>query len=260
MLSMPTATATPAATFLVSQIEVRDTKEKGRGVFATGEIEGGSPIGDYLGIVFPTDEGEKNHENDAVYDMWYSDEADVCPEPDSIGIHLVNCSCEPNCAMTAIGRHTIIFALRKIFPGEELTYDYFMGEQEEDCDPGTDNCHCGSDFCRGTMYSNPKAYDEWDEYLDELIGDTPEKPPVPYGQQLPPLEEYPKSIDDHQIYPIFGYQAVPPHIGDASLLQSATEIRTLIRETGKQILIPDLGVVIEGVLFHGHIALRHANQ
>jgi hypothetical protein len=243
--------------FLLPQIKVRKTSKKGKGVFATDIIESGKVVGDYLGTVTPTDEGTDKYEDDAVYDMWYSDEVDICPDPDSDGMHLVNTSCEPNCAMTALGRHTILFALRKIFPGEELTYDYFLGEQDEDCEPGSDNCHCGSDFCRGTMYSNPKAYEEWEEHLEEIMEGLPEGPPVPFGEELPPLDSYPDSIEDNDIYPIFGYAKTKPHKCESDILGSKQKMRQLIRETGQQLAIEELGVIVEGIMHGDHISLKH---
>jgi len=242
--------------FLNPNIEVRETEEYGKGIFATAEIEPGAIIGDYLGIVTKPDEGPE-HEDGSVYDMWYSDEADICPSHEEDGVHLLNTSCEPNCAMTAIDRHTLLFALRRIYPGEELTYDYFMGDQEEDCDAGTDNCKCGSEFCRGTIYSNPKAYDEWDEYLEALIGDSPEEPPVPYGEMLPSLDEYPESIDDNPIYSLWGTHVCEPLECDTEIFGDLAAIRNAIRESGRQLKFTDLNVIVEGVMYGGHIALKH---
>lgn len=64
----------------------------------------------------------------------------------------VNHSCEPNCTMEQWVVHgkprMALFAKRDIMTGEELTYDYNF-------DPfSTKNiqtCHCGSDFCRGSI-------------------------------------------------------------------------------------------------------------
>jgi hypothetical protein len=245
--------------FLTEKVAVRQTDTKGKGVFATTDIPAGTIIGDYLGIITESDKGLK-HDKGAVYDMWYSDKADVCPSPQDEGVHLINTSCEPNCAMTAIGRHTILFALRKIFPGEELTYDYFLGAQESDCDSGTDNCHCGSDFCRGTIYSNPKAYREWEEYLEAIIGDLPEEPPVAYGKPLPPLEKYPETIDDHFIHPMWGSPMQQPMACEPEILGDASKLRAIIRESGRQLWFPKLGVVVEGIMYRGRIALRHSAE
>lgn len=242
--------------FLTDRVEVRRTEKRGRGVFAKAEIEPGSLIGDYLGIVTKPDEGSP-YVHDAVYDMWYSEKADIHPDPAEEGIHLLNASCEPNCAMASIGRHTVIFALRQIFPNEELAYDYFLGDQDEDCDSGTDNCHCGSEFCRGTMYSNPAAYKKWDDYLVEILKNEPEEPPVPYGEKLPTLDHYPENIEDDPIYPLFGTHVHPPLPCDASLFCDLTAIREKMRSTGKKLSFPTLNVVIEGIMYGGHMAIKH---
>lgn len=245
--------------FISPHVQVKTTAQKGKGVFATAEIPAGAVIGDYLGTIVPADSNEEE-ENGAVYDMWYSDKADICPDPDTSGVHLLNTSCEPNCAMAAIDRHTIIFALRKIFPGEELTYDYFLGEQDEDCKPGTDNCHCGSPLCRGTMYSNPMAYDAWDKYLETIMQDLPEEPPVAYGKPLPPLKEYPETIEDNLIYPLYGNRNAKPHICTIDSLSSMENLRDTLRSTGKQLIFPELGIIVEGIMYGGHILLKHSAQ
>jgi len=41
-----------------------------------------------------------------------------------------------------------ITAVRKINVGEELTYDYWLYDGDDDAP-----CHCGSRKCRGSMYS-----------------------------------------------------------------------------------------------------------
>jgi len=244
--------------FFTDRIAVRTIEKKGRGVFAKAEIEPGTLIGDYLGIVTKPDTGSP-YEHDAVYDMWYSDKADIHPDPKEEGIHLLNASCEPNCAMASLGRHTVLFALRRIFPEEELTYDYFLGDQDDTCEPGTDNCHCGSDLCRGTMYSNPAAYAEWDAYLAEILKDKPEEPPVQYGERLPSLDHYPEKIEDDPIYPLFGTHAHPPLLCDASLFSDLT-IREKIRSSGRQLSFATLNVVVEGIMYGGHLAVKHARK
>lgn len=245
--------------FISPNLIVKRTKRKGHGVFATAEIEPGTVIGDYLGIVTLSDQGPK-HDHGSVYDIWYSDEADICPNPKNEGVHLINASCEPNCAMAAIERHTIIFALRRIFPKEELTYDYFMGEQDFDCDPGSDNCSCGSDFCRGTMYSNPKAYDAWDAYLEKSMGDLPHKPPVPYGKKLPPLDHYPATIKDHPIYPLWGTHVRTPMECTVKDFSSLAAIRKLIRTSGKKLCFRELNFLVEGIAFGEHLIGRHVTK
>ena len=82
--------------------------------------------------------------------------ANLCVDATRSGnlAHLLNHACSPNCASRTITvthtdgvtvDHVIIFALRDIQPGEELTYDYrFCGEEIL-------HCSCGSAECRGMV-------------------------------------------------------------------------------------------------------------
>ena len=62
----------------------------------------------------------------------------------------VNHSCDPNCEIEETKGRVYIDALRKIAAGEELTYDYSLYDGDDE-DPAI--CTCGSQNCRGTMYS-----------------------------------------------------------------------------------------------------------
>ncbi len=60
----------------------------------------------------------------------------------------VNHSCNPNCEADEIDGRVFISALRNIKAGEELTYDYWLYDGDDDAP-----CYCGSRKCRGSMYS-----------------------------------------------------------------------------------------------------------
>ncbi|RXN37479.1 histone-lysine N-methyltransferase 2B-like protein [Labeo rohita] len=61
----------------------------------------------------------------------------------------INHSCEPNCYSRVINvegqKHIVIFALRKIYRGEELTYDYKFPIEDASNKLG---CNCGAKHCR----------------------------------------------------------------------------------------------------------------
>ena len=61
----------------------------------------------------------------------------------------INHSCDPNCETEEENGHVWIKAIRNIAAAEEITYDYCL------YDGGADEaiCNCGSEKCRGTMYS-----------------------------------------------------------------------------------------------------------
>lgn len=73
----------------------------------------------------------------------------------------INHSCEPNCysrVITVDGqKHIVIFASRRIYCGEELTYDYkFPIEDASNKLP----CNCGAKKCRKFL--------NWYQYLNDL--------------------------------------------------------------------------------------------
>jgi hypothetical protein len=60
----------------------------------------------------------------------------------------VNHSCHPNCEVDEIDGRIFIKTLRKLKMGEELTYDYWLYDGDDEAP-----CYCGSRRCRGSMYS-----------------------------------------------------------------------------------------------------------
>ncbi|RXM93163.1 Histone-lysine N-methyltransferase 2A [Acipenser ruthenus] len=61
----------------------------------------------------------------------------------------INHSCEPNCYSRVINvegqKHIVIFALRPIYRGEELTYDYKFPIEDASSKL---HCNCGAKRCR----------------------------------------------------------------------------------------------------------------
>lgn len=62
----------------------------------------------------------------------------------------INHCCEPNCQTEEDDGRVFILALRNIAAGEELTYEYHLYDSDEDDQP----CYCGTESCRGTMFSD----------------------------------------------------------------------------------------------------------
>lgn len=60
----------------------------------------------------------------------------------------VNHSCDPNAALRATGGRLELFALRRLLPGQEITFDYSTCIVDE---PALDGCLCGSPRCRGRV-------------------------------------------------------------------------------------------------------------
>ncbi len=63
----------------------------------------------------------------------------------------INHSCEPNLYQCKLPGHYLLFSLKRIRPGEELTFDYKL-HPEKTAVP----CRCGSPRCRGVMNRMPR--------------------------------------------------------------------------------------------------------
>lgn len=129
----------------------------GMGLFCKQPIDPAEMVIEYAGTVIRsalTDKREKyyNSKNIGCY-MFRIDEHEVVDATMSgNAARFINHSCEPNCyskIITVDGRKKIIiFARRRIVPGEELTYDYkFPIEDASAKIP----CNCGAPQCRGAM-------------------------------------------------------------------------------------------------------------
>ncbi len=189
--------------FLLSHAywRVRQTKKKGRGVFAGRHISSGTVIGDYLGRVLSIADYDPDLEQ-GMYLMAFGDSMFIYPDMTEPGIYLINHSCRPNSWMYIYRGHTLFFALRDIFPGEEITISYLLSPQDESCmNECAHSCSCGSEFCHGSMHMSPASYRLWQAHC---LGEKRKTRMAPYsvGAHLPKLSAYPSSIPTDPIYTI----------------------------------------------------------
>jgi histone-lysine N-methyltransferase SETD1 len=68
------------------------------------------------------------------------------------GTQYINHSCEPNCDARLVQGRILLFALRDIAPGEEITADYGRSFHTD-----RKKCRCQSPSCRGTINYIEKA-------------------------------------------------------------------------------------------------------
>lgn len=112
-------------------IEVRTTKDKGRGVFARDLIRKGTEFERVPVLVVTWDEIDNSELADYVY-TWTKTKAAVALGYGS----LYNHSYKPNARYDDVGRQTKVFtALRDIQPGEEITINY-NGDPTDKTDVG----------------------------------------------------------------------------------------------------------------------------
>ncbi|XP_071230884.1 histone-lysine N-methyltransferase 2B-like isoform X2 [Salvelinus alpinus] len=126
----------------------------GRGLFCKRNIEAGEMVIEYAGNVIRavlTDKREKYYDSKGIgcY-MFRIDDFDVVDATmHGNAARFINHSCEPNCYSRVIlvdsHKHIVIFALRKIYRGEELTYDYKFPIED---DSSKLRCNCATRRCR----------------------------------------------------------------------------------------------------------------
>ncbi|XP_069372843.1 histone-lysine N-methyltransferase 2B isoform X2 [Paralichthys olivaceus] len=126
----------------------------GRGLYCKRNIEAGEMVIEYAGTVIRsvlTDMREKYYDSKGIgcY-MFRIDDFDVVDATmQGNAARFINHSCEPNCYSRVINvdgrKHIVIFALRKIYRGEELTYDYKFPIEDEDSKL---HCNCATRRCR----------------------------------------------------------------------------------------------------------------
>uniref|UniRef100_A0A023F0H4 Histone-lysine N-methyltransferase trithorax n=1 Tax=Triatoma infestans TaxID=30076 RepID=A0A023F0H4_TRIIF len=124
----------------------------GRGLFCLRDIDSGEMVIEYAGEVIRsalTDKRERHYTAKGIgcYMFRIDDKFVVDATMKGNAARFINHSCEPNCYSKVVDilgkKHILIFAMRRILQGEELTYDYKFPLEEEKI-----NCHCLSRRCR----------------------------------------------------------------------------------------------------------------
>ena len=130
------------------RLVVRSSAIHAAGVFTLSPIPKGTHILEYTGERLKHDDADELYkERPYTYLFGVGDGTYVV---DGFGMAMyVNHSCDPNCETEEDEDERVwIVASRDIKAGEELAYDYFLYDGEGDAP-----CTCGSEQCRGTMYS-----------------------------------------------------------------------------------------------------------
>ena len=177
-------------------LEIKKTKNKGRGIFAKENIPRGEVIGDYLGKIYRPEEVTVDEEN--IYLMYYHDRAVICPDLNEPGLHFLNNSCNPNCWLYVYKGHTLFFSRRCVDKREELTIPYLLPPINEFCSKCPHVCYCGELNCTGTMHLSTEKYRRWIKLNEEQTRKTKRKR-ITYGKDLRRLSKYPKKIPDAYI-------------------------------------------------------------
>ncbi|MGH0138955.1 UNVERIFIED_CONTAM: hypothetical protein FKN15_036809 [Acipenser sinensis] len=126
----------------------------GRGLFCKRNIDAGEMVIEYSGNVIRsvlTDKREKYYDGKGIgcYMFRIDDYEVVDATMHGNAARFINHACEPNCYSRVINidgqKHIVIFATRKIYRGEELTYDYKFPIEDASSKL---HCNCGAKKCR----------------------------------------------------------------------------------------------------------------
>jgi hypothetical protein len=126
----------------MTMLEVRQTPNMGRGVYAMVPITRGTCLVKCEGWLAATDKLHDDwHAMQVGPDLWLCSNGDCLDE-------CINHSCEPNAGF-ATGE-PVLFALRDIAAGEQITWDYSTSIAEVGW---TLECLCGAGQCRRVVRS-----------------------------------------------------------------------------------------------------------
>lgn len=116
--------------------ELRNTPGKGEGIFATCVFQPGETV--MVGKIEEFLDANHSHASQ-IDENTYVFHAGLVPK--------VNHSCDPNCGIhvNETGAHDFV-AMKGIFPGEEITFDYAM--RNYSIDHFDRLCECGAENCR----------------------------------------------------------------------------------------------------------------
>ena len=129
--------------------KVRRSRIDNLGLYAAKKIKKGSKIIEYKGKVITRRQAEENskyNNEKAIYLFNLNKRYDLDGDFKYNTARLINHSCNPNCEVAGVGLRVWVYAIRDIKKGEELSYDYGFGYDENYKDFV---CKCGAKNCCG---------------------------------------------------------------------------------------------------------------
>ena len=137
---------------MLPRLLLRSSPVHGCGCYTLDPVRDGARVAEYDGPRMSKAEADERYQNrDLTYLFGVSGDDTVI---DGFGAAMfMNHCCEPNCQTEEDDGHIYVIALRNIAAGEELTYEYHLYDSDDDDQP----CYCGTDRCRGTMFSTKEV-------------------------------------------------------------------------------------------------------
>jgi hypothetical protein len=128
-----------------SHLKLKET-EKGKSVFADKDFAAGEFIIQFSGDIYSKDQYLKlvNPENNHFLQI----DNDLFIGPTDTIDDYINHSCNPNCGLKYIGTKVLLFAIKRISKGDEISFDYSTTMDEDFWEM---KCCCGEKICRGMI-------------------------------------------------------------------------------------------------------------
>ena len=129
--------------------KIRKSNIDKRGLYASQNIKNGTRIIEYKGKIITRKKSEEDPKFDNSKDIYLfnlNKRYDLDGDFKFNTARLINHSCNPNCEVAGTGLKVWVYAIRDIKKGEELTYDYGFGFDEDYKDFP---CRCRSKNCAG---------------------------------------------------------------------------------------------------------------
>ena len=127
---------------------IRSSAIHAAGCYTMAPIRKGALVVEYTGPRLPKDEADERYENSPTTYLFGVGDGKTVIVGHGTAM-FINHSCDPNCETEEIDGRVWIRAIRRIAAGEELTYDYYLYDGDDD----EARCNCGSTNCRKSMYS-----------------------------------------------------------------------------------------------------------
>ncbi len=127
---------------------IRSSAIHAAGCYTTSVVRKGTRVAEYTGPRLTKDEADEANADSPITYLFGLGDGSVVIDGHCMAM-FINHSCDPNCETVEVRGRVWIKAIRRIEPGEEITYDYYLYDGEDD----EAICNCGAKKCRGSMYS-----------------------------------------------------------------------------------------------------------
>lgn len=116
------------------------------GVFALEPIPARRRVIEYTGEPVTEEEASSRTGRRLLYIFAVGEKRMIDGAVGGSGAEFINHSCDPNLSSYLENGHIYLSSIRRIEPGEELTYDYRIDDKDFEVP-----CNCGAEKCRGTL-------------------------------------------------------------------------------------------------------------